>query len=462
MADSFMQGMQRGYGLSRIIDDMNRRSHEREVNGRIDEILAASNGGQTDLSTLDPKFYSDRIGMEAMGKVSQQLSQTGGYQAKIYENSMKQAKNLWGLTQQYMGDFQGALDAQDEPRARAILGSMVNQLNIPYRFAQEGDGYRVYHVTPDGERDMGTMSLWDAYSRVKDYVNDENAFVKGSVAYNMANYETNLANMGDTSKWRVGVTKQGKQLAMVPQTFQRNGQMVGGFYVEGLGNRTVQELLDAGITVSGLTGAGLKEKLDKARAKAARDKAATTEGGGQMPDGSVRIPQKVYDKADAMFAKAATDGETKQIDSNYVNFMHSLLARSYGKGGNPRSVLANIERVRAGFDEQYADELAGMSYAQRNQFFATWYMQELNKRLQQQKQQGKKQDGAEKPAQQQGKEKPKGGKPLTQGAANLMDVTLGKKTADQVRQKKEDDDYPSWLPDWLKTKPGNDEEESSE
>lgn len=425
-----MQDVQRGYGLSRILDDMHRRSEERAVNGRIDEILAASNGGQQDLTTLDPKLYSDRIGMEAMGKVSQKLSQTGEFQTKIFENGIKHAQKLYGLAQGYMTDFTKATEAGDEPRARAIMGAMVNQFNIPYRFTPEGDGFRVTHITPEGEVDAGTMSLYDAYGKIKDFVNDEKTFVKGSAAYNMTNWETNMKYMADTSKWRIGVTKDGKQLAMVPQMFSVNGQLVGGFYVEGLGNRTLQQLADAGIRVGGVTGAGLAEQQAKAAARAAgrgrrgsgtagaEEQVTTATGEG----GSVKIPQSVYDKADGLFAKGATDPETKQVDSNYVAFMHNLFARSYGKGGTARNVLATLENARRVFNKNYADKLEGKSFAEQNQLFATWYVNAMKQKAAQQKQQDDKGKTADKPDGQDQKANPPK-QPMTQGQQNALNAT---------------------------------------
>ena len=395
--DTFMGALQRGYGLSRILDDMNRRSHDREVNGRIDEILAASNGGTTDLSTLDPKYFSDRIGMEAMGKVTEQLSQTTGYQQKIFENSMNHAQDLWKLSQQYMTDFRTALGDQEkgipanEPRARAILGTMINQLNVPYRVVQEGDGYRVYHVTPEGEKDMGNMSMLDLYNRIKDTVSNQDTFIKGSMAYGMTNAEQNTKYFSDTSKWRLGITKDGKQLAMVPQMFERNGQLVGGFYVEGLGNRTLQELADAGITVGGVTGAGLARQYargvgSRGRGLGGGDGSSDGEGGEQVQgqpntdaSGRIQVPEKVMKDLRSLADKNSKDKEngtdlehSQFFEQMYANAL-AIAKKTNGKMISPRDFMAFMQQQRKEFNAENAGKLEGMTDAEKNKAFRDWY-----------------------------------------------------------------------------------------
>ena len=380
--DSFMGALARGYGLAGILDDMNARAHEREVNGRMDQILAASNGGQTDLSTLDPKLYSDRVGMEAMGKVSQQLSQTGEYQNKIFSNSIQQAKNLFGIAQGYMTDFNAAVKAGDSQRALNIFGNMANRMNLPYRFVPEGEGFRLYHVTPDGEIDMGTMSLTDAYKKTADVLNNEQAFIKGSAAYSMTNWETNQKNFSDPSKWRYAVSKDGKQIALVPQLIERNGQMVPGFYAERLGNRTAQDLLDAGFTIG--NGAGLTA------AQAAR---ATRGGGGRRGLGGSRSqagqPEITDDgiKIDAKTMKGLTKlaDENSKVKGGAKDMEHSTwLVEQYkkalgvsraAKGGkiSERDFIAFMQNQRKIFEKENAGELEGMSPAEINEAFRGWY-----------------------------------------------------------------------------------------
>ena len=415
--DSFMGALARGYGLAGILDDMNARAHERDVNGRIDQILAASNGGQQDLSTLDPKLYSDRVGMEALGKVSQQLSQTGEYQNKIFNNGIQQAKNLYGLAQGYMADFKSAVDANDSQRALNIYGNMMNRMNLPYRFVQDGDGFRVYHITPEGERDMGNMSLMDVYKMTADQLNNEQMFLKGSAAYSMTNWETNQKYMADPAKWRYGVTKDGKQLAMVPQTFQKDGQMVAGFYVQGLGNRTLDQLDAAGITVAGAMGTGIPKAIAGGGRGGRRGLGGSNGGGddgealGQnamTPDGKIAIPTKFLGELRSEFKGYSKDPDTKTTDYNHARFLEQMynaqVRLNGGKLISKNDFMADMQEAEEAFMERNASKLEGMSSKQARQAFRNFYKKQLAAQLEASRgaeADGKKTDGSAKQGDQQ-------------------------------------------------------------
>lgn len=224
MADDFLSNLAAGL---RVWGGVSDAYHKRDVANRVDQIMKASNGGRGDLNALDPSLVSDGVGMEAMGQITAQLSKTGQAQNQIFQNALINANNQWKMANQYMADFDEAVkNPERQGDAANLLISMGNSMGVPYRYSMGENGrIKVTHVTPEGEQDMGDMSLVDAYKMAKGYMTSQDSFVKNSVMHNMAMSDINAQiQMAGASKWLTGIDpKTGRQVVAMPQYNLQNG-----------------------------------------------------------------------------------------------------------------------------------------------------------------------------------------------------------------------------------------------
>lgn len=337
MLNSYKAGLALG-GSFQALDQM---EHERAVNGKMNEILGAVRERGGDITMIDSSMYSDRVGLEAMGRVAKQLADTEEYKTRIMGNNIAQARHRYGVFQQYMSDIDSAVKEGDQQRVLALMGSMAAQSGTPYRFSPTEDGQvRVGFITPDGEQEKGTMTMLEAYNMLKPYVKNKGRFIRDSVMHESVTQEENLEYLMNPSKWRTGMDARGNQYTMIPQRIMRNGQLVAGFLVAGPGgqrNMTAEEVAQAGLL--GSAGGGLR-----------------TGGAGGVDKNAAKI-------IDA--ASTVVDPETgeKRRDP-YMAKALTMLTQQMGDPDSAMMALQEWERVLAQ-DEAVAERLAAMPAGQK-------------------------------------------------------------------------------------------------
>lgn len=235
--ENFARGLKVGTAAGQQIGNMANAMHEREVQAKMNDILAAAGQNGGNLGALDPGMVSDVTGLEAMGRVAAALSKTGEAQNRIFSNAMSNAHNQWRMAQQYNSDFNTAVKEGREADAANLLVSMGNSLGIPYRYnynAREGT-IGIAHVTPEGEQSMGEVSLVEAGRIARQYLADQPAFLRNSVMNNMVMAERNAElQAAGPGKWIHGVDQRtGKPVVAIPQYNLNDGSL--GYYVQGVG-----------------------------------------------------------------------------------------------------------------------------------------------------------------------------------------------------------------------------------
>ena len=235
--ENFARGLKVGTAAGQQIGNMANAMHEREVQAKMNEILAVAGQNGGNLCALDPGMVSDVTGLEAMGRVAAALSKTGEAQNRIFSNAMSNAHNQWRMAQQYNSDFNTAVKEGREADAANLLVSMGNSLGIPYRYnynAREGT-IGIAHVTPEGEQSMGEVSLVEAGRIARQYLADQPAFLRNSVMNNMVMAERNAElQAAGPGRWIHGVDQRtGKPVVAIPQYNLNDGSL--GYYVQGVG-----------------------------------------------------------------------------------------------------------------------------------------------------------------------------------------------------------------------------------
>lgn len=260
MSNDMLSAFRTGAEIGGAFHKMDEAMHARAVQGKMDEILKATAERGGDITMLDPNMYSDRVGLEAMGRVAGQMAQTEAWKMKAMQNNAAQARQRFATFQQYFSDIEGAIKDGDQARTVALMSNMASQSGTPYRFMPTEDGgIRVGFVTPEGEVDKGTMTMTEAYDLLKPYATSQDRFVRDSVVYGMATQQENAEIMQDPRRWKQAMDRNGNQYTLVPQRIMRNGQLVSGFLVAGPGgqrNMTLDEVAQAGLAVGGRGMAG--------------------------------------------------------------------------------------------------------------------------------------------------------------------------------------------------------------
>lgn len=259
MNSNILQAFQTGSALGGAFQKLDQYEHERAVKGRMDELLGEANQHGGDITMLDASRYSDRAGLEAMGRLAAQYSQTEQGKVNIMRNNVIQAKHRYGMMQQYMKDIEDAIKSGDQQRVVGLMSNAGSLSGVPYRFTPTEDGQlAVSYIDPDGVHDKGTMTMMEAYEQMKAHMASKGRFIRDSVMYGMGVQEDNLARMMNTNGWKFVTDARGNQYTMVPQTIMRNGRYEPGFMIAGAGgtrNMTLDEVSRSGLL--GSAGGGL-------------------------------------------------------------------------------------------------------------------------------------------------------------------------------------------------------------
>ena len=217
------------------------------VKRRMNDIMRSYNDNGQSFDNIDPKLTSDYIGLQAMGQVSSSLAKTKEYQNNAFKQSLVNANNKWQMAMQYNSDIDKAVKDNDQGRATALMSSFVSQMGAPYRVTPNPDGtMKMTFLSPDGERDMGDMSLVDMWKQLKQYTGNQESFIKAHVGYEMTNRQINAELQGNPQKWLMGVDpKSGRTLYAIPHYNMDNGEVE--YFVPGMGNLTPNQLSSSGI-----------------------------------------------------------------------------------------------------------------------------------------------------------------------------------------------------------------------
>ena len=383
MTNEILQAYRAGSEIGGTFQRIDEAMHNRAVQEKMDEILKATNERGGDITMLDPNQYSDRIGLEAMGKVTAQLANTEAYKVRIMQNNAAQARNRFSTFQQYMTDIDSAIKEGDQQRTLGLMSNMAAQSGTPYRFSPTEDGQvRVSFVTPEGISDKGTMSMIEAYNMLRPYATNQDRFIRDSVMYGMATAEDNAMVMQDPRRWRTAVDANGNQYTLVPQRIMKNGQLVPGFLVAGPGgqrNMTMDEVMQSGLNMAfpsrsrrlgtGLSGGGVNAR--------GQGLGAPSQGGG------VQVSESAWKDARKAFSDFAT-----QVDDmgnkvlNYDTLEALELAAPYFQGDSLKTIQA-YRRARSaydnalGADKEQAALVEKMTPEQRQRAFLNFFYRQI-------------------------------------------------------------------------------------
>lgn len=320
MNSNILQAFQTGSALGGAFQKLDQYEHERAVKSRMDELLGEANQHGGDITMLDASRYSDRAGLEAMGRLAAQYSQTEQGKVNIMRNNVIQAKHRYGMMQQYMKDIEDAIKSGDQQRVVGLMSNAGSLSGVPYRFTPTEDGQlAVSYVGADGVHDKGTMTMMEAYEQMKAHMASKGRFIRDSVMYGMGVQEDNLARMMNTNGWKFVTDARGNQYTMIPQTIMRNGQYEPGFIVAGAGgtrNMTLDEVTRSGLLSSA--------------------------GGGLVPGGKGGLPKSLE-----MFAvDYVIDADGKQ--QKFVNpYKYDVISKAVAFGQDPAHVMATWDQRMA-------------------------------------------------------------------------------------------------------------------
>ena len=327
-----------GLGMGSTFQQYDKIAHERAVNGKMNEILGAVRERGGDITMIDPSMYTDRVGLEAMGRVSQQLANMDEYRERAMRSLVQLAKHRHGVSKGYYDNFDSAVKEGDQPRAMSILSNLVALSGAPYKVVPQDDGtFKTFRISPEGERDLGNVSLLDMRNLIAPYMQNEKRFIHDSVLHGMAMEDENRAYFADSSKHKYVTDARGNNYTLIPSTFERNGQKMYGYSVFGPGgqrNMTMEEVTRTGL----LHGQGLQGGAGGVGKDAAKiiDAAST-----------VVDPETGEKRRDPYMAKALT-----------------MLTQQMGDPDSAMMALQEWERVLAQ-DEAVAERLAAMPAGQK-------------------------------------------------------------------------------------------------
>lgn len=338
-----VKDMVAAYGLGKAMGqgwhDMDAAIHERDVSTRMNDILQAVNEVGGDITMLDPKFSSDRVGLEAMGRVAKQLSNTEEYQTRIMRNNIEQAHHLYGVISQYKNDIGDSIKSGDQQRTYSLMGAAMQQLGTPYTLFQTEDGKMHWgYKTRDGVQDKGEADPVELFQELNRYIGNKGSFIKAITMHRQAMQQENSDNWNDLSKWRTVYDKNGTPFTAIEMNVWDGDSYEPGFMVQtpnGLVEMTSQQLLASGLSPN--RGQGLRM------------------GGGVGKDAA-----KIIDAASTV-----VDPETgeKRRDP-YMAKALTMLTQQMGDPDSAMMALQEWERVLAQ-DEAVAERLAAMPAGQK-------------------------------------------------------------------------------------------------
>ena len=248
--------MAAAYGLGKAMGqgwhDMDAAIHERDVSTRMNDILQAVNEVGGDITMLDPKFSSDRVGLEAMGRVAKQLSNTEEYQTRIMRNNIEQAHHLYGVISQYKNDIGDSIKSGDQQRTYSLMGAAMQQLGTPYTLFQTEDGKMHWgYKARDGVQDKGEADPVELFQELNRYIGNKGSFIKAITMHRQAMQQENSDNWNNLSKWRTVYDKNGTPFTAIEMNVWDGDSYEPGFMVQtpnGLVEMTSQQLLASGLS----------------------------------------------------------------------------------------------------------------------------------------------------------------------------------------------------------------------
>ena len=281
--------MASAYGLGKAMGqgwhDMDAAIHERDVSSRMNDIMQATNAAGGDITMIDPKFSSDRVGLEAMGRVAKQLSNTEEYKTRIMRNNIEQAHHLYGVVTQYEKDIDSKIGSGDLAGTYSLMGAMMQQLGTPYTLFQADDGKMHWgYKGRDGVQDMGEADAVQLFKELKNYVRNKGSFMKAFVMHRQAAQQQNVDNWNDLSKWKTVYDKNGTPFTAIEMNVWDGDSYEPGFMVQtpnGLVEMSAQQLLASGLSpnkAAGGLGAGGNGALPKSLEMYAMDYAIDADG----------------------------------------------------------------------------------------------------------------------------------------------------------------------------------------
>lgn len=338
MNRDILQAFQTGSALGGAFQNLDQYEHERAVKSRMDELLGAAGQHGGDITMLDASQYADRAGLEAMGRLAAQYSQTEQGKANIMRNNVIQAKHRYGMMQQYLKDVDDAVKSGDQQRVVGLLSNAGSLGGVPYRFTPTEDGrIAVSYIDPDGVHDKGTMTMMEAFEELKARMATKGRFIRDSVMFGMGVQEENMARMMNPGSWKTVTDARGNQYTMIPQVFQRNGQYESGFMVSGPGvhgNMTLEEVQRRGLMAAPAGGLG-----------------GTTLG---------KDDQKIIDAASTV-----VNPETgEKVRDPYMAQALTMLTQQVGSADKAMIALQEWERMLSQ-DEKIAEQLASLPAGQK-------------------------------------------------------------------------------------------------
>lgn len=297
-----------GLGLIGKVQDM---SDQIAVRNRTEQLsnLLRENGG--DFSALPDDVIKGRVGMQAMANVTKAWQETEAGKQKIFEVGQQNARYQYNNLMGGLKAVEDARAAGDIDLASKAMEETTRRAGLPYEVKHEGNGiFRRYHVTPEGNQDMGTATLDELTKTGRSWLADSKAFVRGAIAHNIALQDTNLAIASSPDKWMVS-KKDGKDRTLMPfYNYQPGSALTIGYIDADSGERfTDQDALRAGGYSAPESKSGdLKEKAAQLKqsqveqsAKIAEQKAALGWAGVQNARDKLALEQEK-----AEFAKSTS------------------------------------------------------------------------------------------------------------------------------------------------------------
>lgn len=259
--------------------------HENDVSSRMNDIIQATNAAGGDITMIDPKFSSDRVGLEAMGRVAKQLATTEEYKNRIMRNNIEQAHHLYGVATQYKKDIASRIEAGDQAGAFSLMGAMMQQMGTPYTLFQTDDGKMHWgYKGRDGVQDMGEADAVQLFKEMNNYLNNKGAFMKAVVMHRQAMQQQNSDNWNDLSKWKTVYDRNGNPFTAIEMNIWDGDSYEPGFMVQtpkGLVEMSAQQLLASGFSPNKASlglGAGGRGGLPKSLEMYAMDYAIDADG----------------------------------------------------------------------------------------------------------------------------------------------------------------------------------------
>lgn len=331
-----------GKAMGRGWHEMDAAIHENDVSSRMNDIIQATNAAGGDITMIDPKFSSDRVGLEAMGRVAKQLATTEEYKNRIMRNNIEQAHHLYGVANQYKKDIASRIEAGDQSGAFSLMGAMMQQMGTPYTLFQTDDGKMHWgYKSRDGVQDMGEADAVQLFKEMNNYLNNKGSFMKAVVMHRQAMQQQNADNWNDLSKWKTVYDKNGNPFTAIEMNIWDGDSYEPGFMVQtpkGLVEMSAQQLLASGLSPNRVS-MGL---------------------GGTAAPAISKDDQKIIDAASTVVSPET--GE--KVRDPYMAQALTKLTQQVGSADKAMIVLQEWERVLSQ-DEAIAEQLAALPAGQK-------------------------------------------------------------------------------------------------